>query len=139
MIARTNKKDVPAEVYQSVEKLCQDQIVSKLEDPIFHPLYVNILLQSPVLLSRSFQNTEDEAAQRPQYSTLDGHELHLRLNCQEHRQPQLPVLPLLHDRRCHGAPGGPAVHPRHQLVRQKVVICPFTAPLWPHHGCLCLH
>ena len=28
-IARTNKKDVPAEVYQSVEKLCQDQKVSK--------------------------------------------------------------------------------------------------------------
>ena len=28
-IAGTNKKDVPAEVYQSVERLCQDQKVSK--------------------------------------------------------------------------------------------------------------
>ena len=35
MIARTNKRDVPAEVYQSVEKLCQDQLVNKLEDLTF--------------------------------------------------------------------------------------------------------
>ena len=29
MIARTNKKDLPPEVYQSVERLCQEEIVNK--------------------------------------------------------------------------------------------------------------
>ena len=96
-----------------------------------------MIKQGPVLLSGSLQGTEDEEVECAEHSPLDVDELYLRHDSEEPHQPQLWVLPFLHDRRGHGAAGGPALYRGDQLAGTEVVVRPLPPPLRPHHVPLC--
>ena len=95
-------------------------------------------IQVSVLLLGPVQNTQNEGAESPQHPPLDVDELYLRHHGPEPHQPQLRVLRLLHDRRCYGAAGGPALHCGDQHVREEMVLSSLNAALWPHYASLCL-
>ena len=52
-IAKTNKKDVPEEVYQSVEKLCEEQSKNKSDLVIYFQNVVIVIFQDELHISGS--------------------------------------------------------------------------------------